>query len=158
MAFRIIIDTREKAEYSFACPVVHQKLDAGDYSVEGFAHRVAVERKSLPDFVHTVIHDFDRFAAELEKLSKMDAACVVVEADLDEVLRGLQADALRSVSPHSVLGATVHIALRWHVPIYWCGSRQAACAFTDAFLRTFVRLAVQQDDCHRLLKGGGHLG
>ena len=158
MAFRIIIDTREQAEYSFACPAVHQKLDAGDYSVEGFAHRVAVERKSLPDFVHTVIHDFDRFAAELEKLSKMDAACVVVEADLDEVLRGLQADALRSVSPHSVLGATVHIALRWHVPIYWCGSRQAACAFTDAFLRTFVRLAVQQDDCHRLLKGGGHLG
>ena len=66
--------------------------------------RVAVERKSLADFVHTVIHDFDRFAAELEKLSHMDAACVVVEADLDEVLRGLHADALRRVSPHRSWG------------------------------------------------------
>jgi len=28
------------------------------------------------------------------------------------------------------------------VPVYWCGSRQAACAFTDAFLRMFVRTAV----------------
>lgn len=158
MAFRIIVDTREKAAYSFACPVVHQKLDAGDYSVEGFEHRVAVERKSLADFVHTVIHDFNRFAAELEKLSGMDAACIVVEANLDEVLRGLQADVLRGASPHSILGAGLHIDLRWRVPIYWCGSRQAACAFTDAFLRTFVRLAVQQDECHRLLKGGGHLG
>jgi len=158
MAFRIIIDTREQAEYSFACQVVHRKLDAGDYSVEGFESRVAVERKSLPDFVHTVIHDFDRFAAELEKLSQMDAACIVVEADLDAVLRGLQADALRSVSPASLLGAALHISLRWHVPIYWCGSRQAACAFTDAFLRTFVRVAVQRDECHRQITGGAHCG
>ena len=95
MAFRIIIDTREQAEYSFACQVVHRKLDAGDYSVEGFESRVAVERKSLPDFVHTVIHDFDRFAAELEKLSQMDAACIVVEADLDAVVAACGAFARR---------------------------------------------------------------
>ena len=36
-------------------------------------------------------------------------------------------------------GATLHIAIRHRVPIYWCGSRQTACAFTDGFLRTFVR-------------------
>jgi DNA excision repair protein ERCC-4 len=144
MDFRIVIDTREQEPYSFACPVVHSKLDAGDYSVVGFEHRVAVERKSLPDFVHTVIHDFTRFTAELEKLAGMDAACVVVEANLDDVLRGLQGDALRSVSPVSVLGVAIHIALRWRVPVYWCGSRQAACAFTDAFLRTFVRLVAGQ--------------
>ena len=158
MAFRIIIDTREQAEYSFACPVVHQKLDAGDYSVEGFETRVAVERKSLSDFVHTVIHDFQRFAVELDKLSQMDAACVVVEADLDEVLRGLHADSLRSVSPASLLGAATHISLRYRVPVHWCGSRQAACAFTDSFLRTFVRVAVQRDDFHRQLTGGAHRG
>lgn len=158
MTFRIIVDTREKAEYSFACPIVHRKLDAGDYSVDGFESRLAVERKSLPDFVHTVIHDFGRFAAELEKLSQMEAACIVVEADLDEVLRGLHADSLRSVSPASLLGAAIHIALRWRVPVHWCGSRQAACAFTDAFLRTFVRVAVQRDDFHRQLTGGAHLG
>lgn len=144
MDFRIVIDTREQEPYSFACPVVRAKLDAGDYSVAGFEHRTAVERKSLPDFVHTVIHDFTRFNAELDKLAGMDAASIVIEADLDDVLRGVHGDSLRSVAPQSVLGAALYIALHWRVPIYWCGSRQAACAFTDAFLRTFVRLDAGQ--------------
>ncbi len=57
MDFRIVIDSREQQPYTFACEVVKAKLDAGDYSVVGFEQRVAVERKSLRDFVGTVIHD-----------------------------------------------------------------------------------------------------
>jgi len=139
MTFRIIVDTRERESFSFDCPTLHRKLDAGDYSVDGYADRVAVERKNLADFTHTVIHDFTRFAHELEKLARLDASCVVVEADLDAVLRGRHAETLRGAAPRSLLGATVHIAMRFRVPVYWCGSRQAACAFTDAFLRGFVR-------------------
>jgi ERCC4-type nuclease len=143
MDFQIVIDTREQEGYAFSCVTIRAKLEAGDYSAVGFEQRVAVERKSLPDFVHTVIHDFDRFANELEKLARMEAACVVVEADLDAVLRGLHRDSLRSVAPQSLLGVALHIGIRWRVPVYWCGSRQAACAFTDAFLRTYVRITVQ---------------
>ena len=147
MDFKIIIDTREQAEYGFDCPTYRRKLDAGDYSVVGLESVVAVERKSLKDFVSTVIHDFPRFAAELEKLSSLEAACVVVEADLDHVLRGLAEGDCRGAAPESVLGAAVHIGLRYGVPVFWCGSRQAARAFTDAYLRMFVRLRAQ---------GGGH--
>ena len=60
-----------------------------------------------------------------------DAACVVVEADLDAVLRGRHGDDLRGAKPESVLGAALHITLRYGVPVFWCGSRQAARAFTD---------------------------
>ncbi len=143
MDFRIIIDTREQEAWTFDCPTIRRKLDAGDYSVDGLESAVAVERKSLKDFVSTVIHDFARFAAELEKLSSLEAACVVVEADLDDVLRGLAADECRGASPESVMGAAVHVSLRYGVPVFWCGSRQAARAFTDAFLRMFVRLRAQ---------------
>jgi ERCC4-type nuclease len=143
MDFRIVIDTREIEPYGFDCPAVHRKLDAGDYSVDGLEGAVAVERKSLKDFVSTVVHDFKRFAAELQKLSKLEAGCVVVEADLDQVLRGLAASACRNVAPESLLGATVHIGLHYRVPVFWCGSRQAARAFTDAFLRMFVRLRAE---------------
>ena len=143
MDFRIIIDTREQEGWTFDCPTIRRKLDAGDYSVDGLESAVAVERKSLKDFVSTVIHDFARFAAELEKLSSLEAACVIVEADLDDVLRGLAADECRGASPESVMGAAVHVSLRYGVPVFWCGSRQAARAFTDAFLRMFVRLRAQ---------------
>jgi ERCC4-type nuclease len=138
MDFRIVIDTREQAPWGFDCPTVRRKLDAGDYSVDGLEAAVAVERKSLKDFVSTVIHDFPRFAAELERLSRYEAACVVVEADLDRVLRGLAEDELRGAAPASVMGAAAHISLHYGVPVFWCGSRQAARAFTDAYLRTFV--------------------
>jgi ERCC4-type nuclease len=143
MDFRIVIDTREREPYGFDCPTVRRKLEAGDYSVAGLEDAVAVERKSLKDFVSTVIHDFVRFAAELQKLSNLDAACVVVEADLDQVLRGLAAGACGNVAPESLLGATVHISLHYGVPVFWCGSRQAGRAFTDAFLRMFVRLRAE---------------
>ena len=143
MSFRIIVDTREQAEYTFDCSVLRRKLDAGDYSVQGYEHRVAVERKSLADFVHTVIHHFDRFAVELDKLAGMEAASIVVEADLDAVLRGQHAETLRSVAPTAILGIATHIGLRWRIPVFWCGSRQAARAFTDAFLRAFVRQVSQ---------------
>lgn len=139
MDFQIVIDTREQEPYSFGCPVVRAKLDAGDYSVFGYEHCLAVERKSLQDFVHTVIHDAKRFRAELTKLLVMDAACIVVEADLDAVLTGRHRETLRGVSPWALLGATLGIDLMWRVPVYWCGSRQAACAFTEAYLRMFVR-------------------
>jgi len=141
--FRIVIDTREQEPYGFDCPTARRRLDAGDYSVDGLEDAVAVERKSLKDFRSTVIHDFTRFAAELQRLSQLEAACVVVEADLDGVLRGLAASACRNVAPGSLLGAAVHIGLHYGVPVFWCGSRQAARAFTDAFLRMFVRLRAE---------------
>lgn len=139
MNFRIAIDTREQEPYGFSCATVRKTLAAGDYSVEGFETQVAVERKSMADFVHTVIRAFPRFAVELEKLAGMSAACVVVEADLDRVLRGLESNALRGVRPTAVLGAALHVTLRYRVPVFWCGSRQAACAWTEGFLRSFVR-------------------
>ena len=151
VAFRIVIDTREQEPYAFACPTGHEKLDAGDYSVVGHERAVAVERKSLPDFAQTVIRDFDRFDVELRALGEYHAACVVVEADLDDVLRGRTRRQLRSVSPTSVLGAAVHITLRYGVPVFWCGSRQAACAFTEQYLRGFVRHVARDEltrGCH----------
>jgi ERCC4-type nuclease len=139
MDFRIVIDTREQHPYGFACSTERRKLEAGDYSVAGFETQIVVERKSLADFVHTVIHDADRFRSELERLRTYALACIVVEADLDAVLRGLRQSDLRMVTPSAVLGAAMHIAIRYRVPVQWCGSRQAACAFTEQFLRMAVR-------------------
>ncbi len=115
--FRIVIDTREQAPYAFACPSVRRKLVAGDYSVDGLEQLVAVERKSLADFTKTVLHDFPRFAAELDRLANMPHTCIVVEADLDRVLRGQAGDVLRGACPDSVLGAAVHIQTRFAVPV-----------------------------------------
>lgn len=128
---RIVVDTREKEEYSFACPTTRRNLDAGDYSVEGLEHLVAVERKSLDDFVSTVIHSRERFHRELRKLAGYRAACVVVEGGVADVLlqryRG-------EAHPNAVLGNALSILLDYGVPVLFCGNRQAACQFVQAYL------------------------
>ena len=130
----IVIDTREQEPYSFdsrLVAAVRRALPAGDYSVEGLEERVAVERKTLDDFVSTVIHARQRFRGELRKLGGYRAACVVVEAGVADVLlhryRG-------EAHPNAVLGNVISIILDFGVPVFFCGSRQAACQFVQAYL------------------------
>ena len=130
----IIIDTREQAEYSFnpqLAATVRRALPAGDYAVVGLEGEVAVERKSLDDFISTVIHARQRFRRELSKLAGYRAACVVVEANLLDILLGRYRG---EAHPKAVLGSTLSILLDYGIPVYFCGTRPAACQFVQAYL------------------------
>ena len=142
----LIADTREQEAYAFdpvQVDLVRRALPAGDYSVAGLETRVAVERKSLDDFVSTVIRARSRFRRELQRLQSYDAACVVVEADLADIFAGRYRAAAH---PASVLGATLSIILDYGIPVFFCSDRQAACRFTQDYLLR----------CHRNLEEGGH--
>ena len=122
----IVIDSREQLPYSFDTPSVCRKLEAGDYSVEGLEDRVAIERKSLDDFVSTVIRSRKRFAKELDRLHQYDFACIVVEADLTDIVQGRYRS---GANPNSVLGATLSIIVDYGIPVYFCSNRRLACRF-----------------------------
>ena len=130
----IVIDTREQEGYSFdsrLAATVRRALPAGDYSVAGLEGVVAVERKSLDDFVSTVIHSRARFRKELRKFSGYRAACIVVEAGVLDVLQGRYRG---EAHPNAVLGSALSIILDFRVPVFFCSSRQAACQFVQAYL------------------------
>ena len=130
----LIADTREQDEYSFDSRLVvveRRALPAGDYSVAGLEGVVAVERKTLDDFVSTVIHSRERFREELRKLTGYRAACVVVEAGLLKVLQGRYRG---GAHPNAVLGSALAIILDHRIPVFFCSSRQAACHFVQAYL------------------------
>lgn len=96
--FTVIIDSREQSPWLFTNfktdktskggprPLVVQTrvegLPSGDYSIDGFQQRVAIERKSLEDLYGTLGGGRDRFTRELERLSTYDRAAVVVEASM----------------------------------------------------------------------------
>ena len=130
----LIVDTREQEEYSFdprLVATVRRALPAGDYSIEGLEDRVAVERKTLDDFVSTVIHSRTRFREELRKLAGYRAACVVVEAGLTDVL---QKRYRGGAHPNAVLGNALSLILDYRVPVFFCTTRQASCQFVQAYL------------------------
>lgn len=82
----ILIDSREQDPYRFTAPTVTTGLRSGDYSIIGLQDKIAIERKSLQDAYQTFSHGRARFERELVRLSKLDYAAVVIEADLDKAL------------------------------------------------------------------------
>lgn len=130
----IVVDTREQEPYGFDAGrvrVIRHALPAGDYSLEGMESTVAVERKSLADFVSTVIHSRARFYRELSRLGAYRAAAVVVEGNLMDVLSGHYRG---GAHPNSLLGSIAAITVDFDVPVFFCSNRQAAARFVEAYL------------------------
>lgn len=95
--FTVVVDNREGHPYAFAnvgqvngrrlvVPLDNRYLPTGDYSIQGYEDRFALERKSLEDLYSTLGQNRERFKHELERLDLMDFAAIVVEATLAEVL------------------------------------------------------------------------
>jgi ERCC4-type nuclease len=135
----IAIDTREQEPYGFdpsRVTTVRRALPAGDYSLAGREAEVAVERKSLEDFVSTAVHARERFARELRRLAAYDLACVVVEASLEDVLLHRYRS---GADPRAVFGSVLSIVVDHQVPVFFCGDRQVACRFVEGLLSLYHR-------------------
>ena len=92
--FSVIVDSREQSPWMFrnfkadarqnylplVVRTVTKGIKSGDYSIEGFEDRVAVERKSLQDLYGTLSQGRERFERELARLNEMEVAAVVIEA------------------------------------------------------------------------------
>ncbi len=133
----IVVDTREQLPYQFdpaRASTVRRALPAGDYSLEGFETRAAVERKSLEDFVGTVIRARFRFEHELLSLATYDLGCVVVEASMQDVLEHRYR---AGVHPNAVLGAAFAIYVDHRVPVFFAGERNFACRLVEGLLARF---------------------
>ena len=135
----VVVDTREQRPYAFPRDRVttfRRMLPAGDYSLVGLETVVAVERKTLDDLVSTVIHGRDRFRRELERLATYDAACVVVEGDLTDIMQHRYRS---KAHPHSVLGLITAIFIRHRIPVLFCSNRTCANRFVESYLTRYYR-------------------
>lgn len=140
----VVVDTREKEPYSFELGLVdtlRQALPAGDYSLLGYENTIAIERKSLEDYVNTLIRGRERFNIELQRLRGYEFACIVVEASLTDLLSG----GYRSgAHPNAIVGSTISIIADYCVPVYFCTNRQAACLFVQELLLRLHRKVISR--------------
>jgi ERCC4-type nuclease len=139
----LIVDTREQQPFAFSAPgvrTIRRALPTGDYSVEGFEDRVAVERKTLDDLVGSLIRARERFLREMRRFETYEARCIVVEADWSDVAERRYAG---GVHPKSIFGAVLSVIVDHGVPVYFLSNRQIACRFTEDFLLRFHRKATE---------------
>ena len=87
----LIVDTREQNPFPFSrfrgwfAGIKHKALKVGDYSVAGLEDIVTVERKDLPDLIHSFTSDRAVFVERLRKMSRYPHRLLVVTAALSEV-------------------------------------------------------------------------
>lgn len=126
----------------------------GDYSIAGYSDHVAVERKSVDDCWATVMgwetdHQKerggtgrrDRFKKELDNLSKLDAAIVVVEGSLASVIADVPewGDKPAWVNRKIFARSVISMQADYRVPWVFCDSRRLAEVWTFRFFWDFYR-------------------
>ncbi len=94
----VIVDTREQNPFSFSrfrgwfASVEQRPLKLGDYSVAGMEEICTVERKDLPDLVHSFTAERSAFIERLRQMSRCPQRLLVITAALSQV---------KSPYPHS---------------------------------------------------------
>jgi ERCC4-type nuclease len=148
----VLIDRREKAAYSFTglrtdvrqgerpLRVLTRIVDlrSGDYSLVGLQDQIAVERKSHEDLVHTLAQQRKRFQKELERLSRMTFAAVVVEAEWSTILDHPPANS--RLSPKTIFRSVIAWQQLFPAVHWWFApGRRPAEIVTFRILEMFAR-------------------
>ena len=85
----IIVDSREKTPWTFSDHniidlIIVQKLDTGDYAIQGLEDLLCIERKkSVTELAHNVIEK--RFEREVERMMEYTHRFLLLEFDVEEV-------------------------------------------------------------------------
>lgn len=134
----VLIDSREQTPLRFSDAVTTElvTLPTGDYSLQGFTESVAIERKSLADFVACCTHDRERFEEQIERLAKYQHPALVIETDWATLACG----AYRSrAHPRSVTGTLLAMAHDHRLPVFLAGDASGAAEEVERLLLRVAR-------------------
>jgi ERCC4-type nuclease len=119
---RIIIDTREQTPWTFPAghPTVRAKLEYGDYSLEGYQHQFAIERKSLADYVGSITQGRERFMREIEGgTCSLEYFCIIVEGSYADLANGTYGT---NANPWALMQTSNSIEVKRCVSVHFEGS------------------------------------
>jgi ERCC4-type nuclease len=88
----LIVDTREKTPWDFEADddfeeVIYQKLDQGDYAIQGMEDICVIERKAGGDeLLNNFFAGKERIIAEMVRLEPCRCPAIVIEQTLEEII------------------------------------------------------------------------
>ncbi len=140
--YTIIVDTREQQPWNFKHhSIASKKLDAGDYSLEGFENILAIERKkSVCEIANNVVES--RFKDALERLGQLKYSFILLEFDLENVLNYPIGSTLpkrlwdkTKITPTFLLRNILDWELKYNIKIFFCGSSSNAEQLAEYIFR-----------------------
>jgi ERCC4-type nuclease len=119
----VLIDTREKSPFDFSrfnnwiADEKRQKLNVGDYTVEGMEDLLILERKTLTDLVTTLMQQRPRFFKLCEKLARYRWRALFVEASYEDIKSPYGEYTL--AHPNAVSGTLDALEARYGIPVIY---------------------------------------
>lgn len=136
----IVIDSAEHLGYTFGrftnwfSGSVRKRLKVGDYTILGMEVEIAVERKTVPDLVNSIIQDRKDFIEKCERLSTFRKKCLVIEGTLGAIKTPYEDS---NAHPNAVLGSLVAAQERWNIPIHFLDNLLLAEEFVASMLSKY---------------------
>lgn len=150
----VVIDTREQSPWTFDATRVDSvrgTLKTGDYSLAGETDKVCIERKSVGDYVNTLVNDFfrkddeppKRFERELERMRYFDLCAIIVEGSWSDLR---DHNYTSQVHPSAIFGATCCLMVDFRVPVLMCHDRAIAGRVCERMLRRYFESRLQEKE------------
>lgn len=136
----VIIDSAEHMGYTFGrftnwfAGTISKRLSVGDYTLLGMEDEIAVERKTLPDLVSSIIAKRSDFISKCERLSSFKKKCFVIEGTLGLLKTPYEQS---EAHPNAVLGSIIAAQERWGIPIYFLDNFLLAEEFVASMLSKY---------------------
>lgn len=127
----VLVDTREQQPFTFErfpnwiASERRATLPTGDYSILDMEHLVALERKSLPDLIGTLIHNRQRFFRECERLTTFRWRALLVEASYHDVKSPYVDCEYTSANPNGVSGTLDALEAKFCIPVIYASKHRA---------------------------------
>lgn len=138
--FTIVRDDRENKPYEFSSisesHLVTDRLNVGDYTIEGFEGQFAVERKTLGDLATSCGAERKRFEREVQRAQNLNDFVVVIEAEKSDLYDFKDADNcpayFSDLHPNALIGTLEKWASRKYntLEFRFTGSRKGGEAET----------------------------
>ena len=137
----VVVDTREQT------PLVFSRLDSkvatlttGDYSFVGGEEHLAIERKSVPDFVACCMgNNRERFFRELHRMRGFAFRRLLIVGTRHEIELGQYRS---SIKPRSVLATLSTIEARFDVPVVFAPTPAQAAWQVEEWVWWYAREAI----------------
>ena len=134
MDYKIVVDTREQKPYKFDNSITG-KLDVGDYSIEGLEDIVAIERKTLDDWVSSITKNRKQMEEKVKYARlKLFYYAIVIESDMTKMW---QKRRYSKVPPAAYINTALKWSVKYNLPIFFSSNASQGKYITKTLLDGF---------------------
>lgn len=126
--FTIIVDTREQHPWQFKYHTTsNQKLDTGDYSIDGFQDILCIERKNgIAELANNMTEN--RFKDVISRMSQYKHAYILIECNYDQMMNyPIGSDVPKKlwnkikISPAFIMKFITELSIKHNIHVIFCG-------------------------------------